>query len=234
MKKHKPPSPFPISQRKLADYLGVSVTLLNMTKTGRHGARELKPATSQKMTKLMEAHILAEKPGAESQSGKKIKDGSPGEYRQLAKDLLEEATFLNTQANMLKRRLDKMVETGEETEHWIRTIDTLLAPRSHVKQSGRDRQWLEAQKAFALIGLEKNGFLAQLNLETQIETKKAKARIYIAAHKKLMSKVNSAVKGVKVEAGHQATGNDQNVKVKIKKYGSQEVSKLGEGAGQQE
>jgi hypothetical protein len=53
MKKHKPVRFFPVSQRGLAAYPGISATLLNMTKTGRHGARRLSSASSDKISELV-------------------------------------------------------------------------------------------------------------------------------------------------------------------------------------
>ncbi len=84
MKRHKPPGPLPVSQQDLATYLGVSVTLLSMTKTGRHGTRQLRPAASLKMTKLLEAHLSSEKTNPYSPSLTKVKEGSRDQYSQLA------------------------------------------------------------------------------------------------------------------------------------------------------
>ncbi len=167
----------------------------------------------------MEAHLLSEKANPESLSLTKMKEGSPGQYSRVAKRMLDEATYMDLQAKLLKGRLDKMVRTVEEGERWIRTVEQLLASLPNIKESGKDRKWLENQKAITLTRLQKNGWLAQLNLETQIETKKAKARLYKAAQRKLMSRVQKEVKGIKVEV------NGQQNKTPA-------VPELGNGAGQ--
>ncbi len=221
MKKYKPTGIFPISQQDLAAYLGVSVTLLSMTKTGRHGNRQFSPSVSLKMTKLQEAYLLSEKTKPDSPSLAKMKDASPDQYSRLAKIMLAEAKYIDLQAKLLKCRLDKMVRTVEEGERWIRTVEQLLASLPDVKESGKDRKWLENQKAVTLTRLQKNGWLARLKLETQIETKKAKARLYKAAQEKLMSRLQKEVKGIKVEVNGQQNG-------------SPAVPELGNGAGQQQ
>ncbi len=206
MKSYKRLSPLPVSQQDLAIYLGVSVTLLSMTKTGRHGTRQLKPAASLKMTKLLNAHLSPGKANLHSPSLTKMKEESRDQYSQLAKSMLDEAADLDSQAKRLKGQLDKMMKTVAEAEHWMSTVDQLLASLPGGKESVKDRQWLECQKVITLERLDKNGIPAQLNLETQIETKKAKARFYRAAQKKLMRSMQKEVKGVKVETRQRAIG----------------------------
>jgi hypothetical protein len=201
--------PFPVSQQELANYLGVSVTLLSMTKTGRHGTRELPTKASLKMTKLLEAHVLSEKANPHSPSLTKRKEESRALYNQLAKWLLDEASLLESKAKRGKVQLDKMLKTVAEDEHWIRTVDLLLAELTDDKDSAKDLNWLEHQKLITLERLDKNGLRAQVKLETQIELNKEKARLYKAAHRKLMSRMRKEVKGVKVKTREQAIGNKQ-------------------------
>ena len=51
----------PVNERALAEYLGISASLLNMTNTGRHGTRQLGVDQSKKSTDLILAHLQAQK-----------------------------------------------------------------------------------------------------------------------------------------------------------------------------
>ena len=188
MKKHKPARFFPVSQRDLAAYLGISATLLNMTKTGRHGARRLRSASSIKMEELMLAHQQSLKAKAQSASLKKMQDRSANDCNRLAKEMLRDANHADAHALILKDRLDEMAGKEREDMYWLHTVDQLLSKLPKTRESANDRIWLENQQAIVLERLQRNGRLAQVKLETQIEMEKASARVYRDLQKKLLKK----------------------------------------------
>ena len=188
MKTNKQTRLFPISQRDLAAYLGISPTLLNMTKTGRHGNRELRSTPSNKMTALMQAHLQSQKVNAPGPSLKKIQDSSAIDCSKLATRMLGEANHADAHLEILKRRLDEMVRKEQADTHWLNTVEQLLSTLPKTRESDRDRTWLEYRQVIVLKRLKKNGRLAQVKLETQIETKKANARVYREMQKKLLKK----------------------------------------------
>ena len=188
MKKHKPARFFPVSQRDLAAYLGISATLLNMTNTGRHGDRQLRSASSIKMAELMLAHQQSLKTNAQSASLKKMQDRSANDWTRLAKGMLLDADHADTHAVILKHRLDEMTGKEQKDIYWLHTVDQLLATLPKTRESANDRIWLEIQQGIVLKRLQKNGRLAQVKLETQIEMEKARARVYRDVQKKLLKK----------------------------------------------
>lgn len=183
MKRHKPPNFFPVSQRDLAAYLGISATLLNMTKTGRHGTRQLRSASSIKMAELMKAHLQSKK--ANSTFLIKMPDRLVNDCTRHANKILLNANHADKRVVLLKYRLDEMTAKEREDIYWLNTVNQLLASLPRTKSSTKDRIWLQYQESITLKRLQKNGRLAQVKLETQIEIEKARARIYRDAQKKL-------------------------------------------------
>ena len=188
MKKQKPNRVFPVNQRDLAAYLGISATLLSMTETGRHGQRQLSSASSSKMTELLLAHQQSQKSNAHTASLKKMQDRSANDCARFAKVVSLDANHAKAHAVILRNRLDKMARNEVQNMHWMNTVDLLLATLPKTRESAKDRIWLENQQKIVLKRLEKNGRLAQVKLEGQIEIEKARARIYMDVLKKLLKK----------------------------------------------
>jgi hypothetical protein len=186
MKKHKPARFFPVSQRDLAAYLGISATLLNMTNTGRHGDRQLSSASSIKMADLVLAQHQSLKANTPSASLKKMQARSANECTRLAKQMLQDANYADLHTVILKQQLDEMAGKEQKDKYWLHTVDQLLARLSKTRESARDRRWLENQQVIVMERLQKNGRLAQVKLETQIEMEKARARVYRDVQKKLL------------------------------------------------
>jgi hypothetical protein len=188
MKKRKRARFFPVNQRDLAAYLGISGTLLSMTETGRHGERQLGSASSKKMTELMLAHLQSQKANTPSASLKKMQARLADDCTGLAKRMLQDADRADAHAAILKRGLDEMAGKEQQDIYWLQTVDQLLAALPNTRESAKDRKWLEIQQSIVLRRLEKNGRLAQVKLETQIEMEKARARVYRDLQKKLLKK----------------------------------------------
>ena len=188
MKKHKPDEVFPVSQRELAAYLGISATLLSMTKTGRHGDRGLTTGPSKKMEDLVVAHQQSQQFKAQTVIKKRMEDSSARDCARLAKLMLQDADHADAHVTILKRRLDEMTGNEQQDLHWMNTVDLLLANLPKNKESARDRVWLENQQEMVLSRLQKNGRPAQVKLEAQLEMEKARARIYRDMEKKLRKK----------------------------------------------
>lgn len=186
MKKLKPARFLPVSQRDLAAYLGISATLLNMTRTGRHGARQLSSSSSYKMKELMLAHQQSLQANAQGASLKKMQDRSANDCTRLAKRILQDANHADAHALILKGRLDEMAGKEQKDIYWLHTVDQLLAGLPKTRESAKDRIWLEYQQVIVLERLQKNGRLAQIKLETQIEMEKARGRVYRDMQKKLL------------------------------------------------
>lgn len=188
MKKHYPEKVFPLSQRDLAAYLGISVTLLNMTETGRHGERRLCGKPSKKMAELLVAHQQSQKLNTHGISIKRMEISSANDCARLAKVMRLDADHADAHVAILNRRLDEMVSKAKQDMHWIKTVDLLLATLPKTRESAKDSIWLQNQQEIVLERLQKNGWLAQVKLEAQIETKKERARVCRNVLKKLLKK----------------------------------------------
>ncbi|HEV7782350.1 MAG TPA: hypothetical protein VGO58_13845 [Chitinophagaceae bacterium] len=188
MKKLKRVRFFPISQHDLAAYLGISSTLLSMTQTGRHGARQLNSAATKKRRALVAAYQGAQKLNTHGASLRKMQEYLADDYNLLAESMMRDADYADAHARILKRRLDVMANSEQQDQQWLNTLDLLLATLPNTSESVRDRKWLEVQQAFASERLHKNGRLRQVKLEVQIEMEKARARVYRDVRKKLLKK----------------------------------------------
>jgi len=188
MRRQRKPRQFPVSQRELAVYYGISPTLLSMTETGRHGPRNLSSGSLKKKREIFLAHEQTKNSNAYTTSLKKIQDRIAIKCEQLAKKMSGDANYADSTATVLKRRLDEMVRNEQQDSHWMKTLDLLLARLPKTKESANDRIWLENQQVVTEERLQKNGRLAQVKLETQIELEKARARIYRDILKKLSGK----------------------------------------------
>ncbi len=176
---------FPISQRDLAAYLRISVTLLNMTNTGRHGARQLTAAPSLKMTALQLAHVQAQKLHTPGPTNSKMQKQAATSCRSLAKVMEIDARRASHRVAFLQNKLNEMRRAQQQDMEWMYTLDLLVDRLPGSEDPAGDKTWLDYQKVMVLERLEKNGFPAQVKLEAQIEMEEAKAWIYKAAQEKL-------------------------------------------------
>jgi hypothetical protein len=190
MKKRKQGS-LPIGLRALAAYLGISPTLLSMTNTGRHGARQLGDAQTRKWEDLVQAHLEAQKTHDPGPSLKKMQKRSADDCARLAKVLTGNANHAAAHVSLLEFQLGEMARNQQQDREWVNTVDHLLAKLPNSKESANDRIWLQYQQELVLKRLQKNGLPTKVKLEAQIEMEKAKARIYRHALKKLVKKTTS-------------------------------------------
>ena len=185
MKKNIDPRGIPVSKRELAAYLGVSATLLSMTDTGRHGNRHLGGKAAEKKAKLWLVHEQGQKSGKTGPSLQKLREAN----KAIAKTtMLTEAKYADSHATVLQNKLNEMLQKEQQDINWLKTMDKLLSLLPASEKSANDRIWIAYQQQRALERLEKNGFMAQVKLQIQIATAKAKAGVYKAASKKIIGK----------------------------------------------
>ncbi len=187
MKKQNP-GLLPVSQRDLAAYLGISVTLLSMTNTGRHGARQLGPAPSLKMAALLLAHVQAQKPHPPGPTRIKMQKKAAETCHSVAKVMQIDARYATHHVPLLRNRLNEMRSAQQQDMEWLNTLELLFARLASAEEPKGDKIWLEHQKELVLKRLQKNGLSAQVKLEVQIEMEEARARIYKAAQERLQEK----------------------------------------------
>lgn len=161
----------------MAAYLGVSSSQLCMSNSSKYMNRQLGPAQSLKMAELMQAHVLSQS-GA-SPSLKKLQKQEGKDCACLAENMKVDARYHLGRVPVLQRRLTQMKTKVAKDTAWLNTLDHLIAklPPATVPKSP-DRIWLENHKVLVLERLLKNGPVAQMKLEVQIELGKAKARVY--------------------------------------------------------
>lgn len=179
---------FPISQRDLAAYLRISVTLLNMTNTGRHGERQLAAAPSLKMTALQLAHVQAQKLHTPGATCTKMQKQAAASSRSLAKVMKIDANRAAHRVPVLRDKLDEMRRAQQQDMEWMHTLDLLFARLASSEDPVGDKTWLNYHRVTVLERLQKNGLTAQVKLEVQVELEEARARIYKAAQEKLEKK----------------------------------------------
>jgi hypothetical protein len=182
------PGILPVSQRSLAAYLGVSPSLLNMTNTGRHGARKLGTVQSEKSTELLAAHLQSQKPHKPGPSIKKMQETVADDCGRLATKMLRDEKYAADHIPVLEEQLDEMCRNHQRDKEWLNTVEYLLAKLPNSGDSANDRRWLQNQERIVLKRLEKNGRPVQVKLEVQIEMEKARVRIYSDAVEKLQKK----------------------------------------------
>jgi hypothetical protein len=174
MKKYKKPQLLPVSQRQLAQYLGISSSMMHMAESSRHPAHQLSTAASGKLTALMLAHVQQEK-----------KRGGPS-WKNLQRSIIQrageeqglmEATAAHTEARVkvLASRLKQMQQQEAADRQWLNTIDHLLAKPADTKAGQAGRNWLVKQQVLTEERLLKHSWLQQAKLAMQMEQEQLKA-----------------------------------------------------------
>ena len=177
----------PVSQRSLAAYLGVSHSLLSMTKSGK-AIRSLPTTASAKMSALIHTHLETGKMenGATS---RQLQKAMATKGNQLAKKMLKEAERSNAKAVVFQNRLDDIKVKYEENFRWLQTLDIMLGNLPKEKASSGDRSWLEYQRVITMQRLTRNSITVQAEMQLTIEMEKAKAGIYLETNEELLRRI---------------------------------------------
>jgi len=130
---------FPVSQRDLAAYLGVSATMLNLSHTGRHGGRNLRSGASKKYAELMLAHQQTPKTAIPNTSLRKEHTGSGEESAKLSRKILIESKYAHAKSKVLKHKLEEMKAKEQEDLRWLKTVERLLSEINGNKIKSNDR-----------------------------------------------------------------------------------------------
>jgi hypothetical protein len=175
----------PVSQRDLAAYLRVSPTLLSMATTLRHGSRELAGEVTGKLARLTEKFMEAEHVTGNSPSLKKMERRQAADAEKMLAVLTSQSAYCEARIAVLRRQLHDMESHQQQDEHWLRTVDTLLADLPNNKSSADERIWLQNQQVITMERLQKNGIVAQGKLEMKIGLEKARLKGYSNITKRL-------------------------------------------------
>ncbi len=185
MKRTRVPRFFPVSQRQLAQYLGISPSMLHMAESSRYISHSLSPAASTKLAELMGVHLQVQKSGKPGPSSRKRQEAFSTDAAKTIKRLGLGADHSHYKALVLARRLADMTAKEQADRQWLNTADRLLSTLPGNKESKKDRTWLELQQLLVLKRLRKNGPLEQAKLELQIKLEKARTAVTRAMIKKL-------------------------------------------------
>ncbi len=185
MKRYRLPKLFPVSQRQLAQYLGISPSMMNMAESPRHPSHNLSSASSIKLAELVLAHQQEQKAGSPGVSVRKRQETFNRDAAKVIKTLEQVADFSLSRAKVLTRSLADMTAREQADSQWLNTVDRLLATLPVNKETKGDRTWLELQQLLVIKRLQKNGRLEQAKLQMQVQMEKAKAAINRAMIKKL-------------------------------------------------
>lgn len=191
MKKYKKPGLLPVSQRQLAQYLGISSSMMHMAESSKHPSHQLSVAASGKLTALMLAQVQQQKkPG-----------GTSWQKLQLSivqgvmeKRGLLEATAAHAEARIqvLVNKLKQMKQEEDKDRQWLNTIDYVMENLANVKENQADRKWLVKQQALAEHRLQKYSWLQRAKLAMQIEKEQLKA----AGIRKLLKQLKMKAAGI--------------------------------------
>jgi hypothetical protein len=174
MKKQIKQEGLPVSQRQLAQYLGISSSMMHMAESSRHPSHQLSAAASGKMAALVLAHVQQQK----KRDGRSWQNLQHSIMQDLAKKraLLETtAAHAEARAKQLANRLKQMQQQETADRQWLNTIDHLPAKPAGTKAGQADRKWLANQQALTEERLLKHSWLQQAKLAMQIEQQQLKA-----------------------------------------------------------
>jgi hypothetical protein len=190
MKKYKKPELLPVSQRQLAQYLGISSSMMHMAESSRHPSHQLSTAASGKLTALMLAHVQQQK----KRNGRSWQNLQ----RSIVQDVTKKRALLETtaihaeaRAKELAKRLKQMQQQETSDRQWLNTIDHLLEKTADGKAGEADRKWLKNQQALAEERLLKHSWLQQEKLAMRIEQEQLKVVCTMKLLKKLKMKAGS-------------------------------------------
>jgi len=174
MKKQKKQEGLPVSQRKLAQYLGISSSMMHMAESTRHPSHQLSAAASGKLTARAVAHLQQQnkRDGRLWQNLQRSIAERAGEKRSLLETTIAHA---ESRAKVLANKLKQMQQQEAADRQWLNTIDHLQAKAGDGKAGQADRKWLANQQALAEERLLKHSWLQQAKLAMQIEQEQLKA-----------------------------------------------------------
>jgi transcriptional regulator with XRE-family HTH domain len=174
MKKIKKQEILPLSQRQVAQYLGISSSMMHMAESSRHPSHQLSVAASGKLAALILVHLQQQK----KKNGRSWQNlqRSIAERAVKERDLLEAtADHAEARVTVLANKMKQMQEQEAEDRQWLNTTDHLLEKLADVKANQADRKWLAKQQALAEQRLLKHSWLQQVKLAMQIEQEQLKA-----------------------------------------------------------
>jgi hypothetical protein len=174
MKKLKKQELLPVSQRQLAQYLGISSSMMHMAESSRHPSHQLSAAASGKLAALLAAHLQQQK----KRGGRSWQNLQ----RSIVHDVTKKQTLLETTAahaeakvKVLADRLKQMQQQETADRQWLNTTDHLLENLGDAKVKQADHKWLANQQALAEERLLKNSWLQQAKLVMKLEQEQLKA-----------------------------------------------------------
>lgn len=164
----------PVSRKDLAEYLGISPTLMTLA-SSNDPSRNLRSQASLRLSSLELSHL---------QLSKKSRDYQPPvpahkkkALETAARKLEADAASFTSKAVQLRFKLEKMQEEYESARQWMYTVEQLLEKLPANKESKFDKAWLNNQQGVSTEKMDKNGLQAQLKVEMEIQLLEAKATI---------------------------------------------------------
>jgi len=185
---HKPINHLPVSQKELANYLGISPTMLNLAE-GKQLSRNLPAGLSGKLAALGLSHHNTK---ISKRPKRSFAISQPKISRELAvvSDRMElDVDYYSAKAKVLQRKLDEMVSKYTGDIQWLNTVEDRMEALAGKKEFKKDHNWFENQHLVVLERLEKTGIVTQVKLEMQVELAKARAAI----NRKLLMKLRNKV-----------------------------------------
>lgn len=170
-----------ITQQHLAEYLGISRSLLSLYEKG---LRNLPASADIKLSKLQLSYLQLQ------QAKTKTKADSLYPYLQkdhdkTKKEIKNHAAICSYKKQLAERQLNSMGKEYEKAIALLGLLDVVSSTTPKNKKSGIDHLWIEVQKNEALKKLVRHGSAAQAKLEAKIQTLNAEAAIYDKVHKRM-------------------------------------------------
>jgi len=131
---------FKLSQKVIANYLGISGSLFGMFERGK---RELKPQVFDKLMVLQEMLMDSVKAAGETVAPASIRPQLDKHRKTLAAKLRSDAKYQQEEMVVLKRRLTSLcVEISQYTQ-WMNVIEVTLASLPSTNSAKAARMWFD-------------------------------------------------------------------------------------------
>jgi len=182
MKKRKPETfreKLSITQQHLAEYLGISRSLLSLYEKG---LRNLSPSAALKLSQLELSYYKLQ-----NQKNKKKAPVHPHLEKHLVKtkkNLKSHAENCSYKKIMAERQLEKMAKEHAKALVLMELLDAMdYSPKT--KETGIDQLWIAVQKNEAIRKMIRSGDAAQATIQARILSLEAESAVYERFHSKI-------------------------------------------------
>ena len=167
-----------ISQQHLADYLGISRSLLSMYE------KNLRSLPAKASLKLAELELIYHRLNTKT-SRLKTAPSHPEMEKHAVKTkkaIKAHADTCNYKIMLLQKKLDTMIHEHSKALILQQLLDELESPAVKKNQHSLENLWIQVQKNEALKKMIRHGEISRAKLQAELEVLEAAADIYNRLH----------------------------------------------------